>query len=85
MSVARVALAWVLSKPWVTTLIVGAKTVAQLDDNLEAAKLKLTPEELAKLDEISAPPVQYPHWMIARLNAMRIPTETPVTGAAFKP
>jgi aryl-alcohol dehydrogenase-like predicted oxidoreductase len=84
-SVARVALAWVLSKPWVTTLIVGAKTVAQLDDNLEAAKLKLTAEELAKLDEISAPPVQYPHWMIQRLNAMRIPTETPVTGAAFKP
>jgi aryl-alcohol dehydrogenase-like predicted oxidoreductase len=72
-SVARVALAWVLSKPWVTTLIVGAKTVAQLDDNLEAATLVLTPEDLAALEAISAPPVQYPHWMVARLNALRHP------------
>jgi len=72
-SVARVALAWVLSKPWVTTLIVGAKTVAQLDDNLEATTLKLTADELAALDAVSAPPVQYPHWMVARLNALRHP------------
>jgi len=84
-SVARVALAWVLAKPWVTCIIVGAKTVAQLDDNLEAAKLKLSAEEIARLDELSAPAVQYPHWMIARLNAMRIPTETPIeTGTPFK-
>ncbi|MDB5736227.1 MAG: aldo/keto reductase [Alphaproteobacteria bacterium] len=72
-SVARVALAWVLSKPWVTTLIVGAKTIAQLDDNLEAATLKLTADELAALDAISAPPVQYPHWMVSRLDALRHP------------
>jgi aryl-alcohol dehydrogenase-like predicted oxidoreductase len=71
-SVARVALAWVLAKPWVTTVIIGAKTIAQLDDNLDAITLKLTAEELAALDEASAPAVQYPHWMVSRLNALRL-------------
>jgi aryl-alcohol dehydrogenase-like predicted oxidoreductase len=71
-SVARVALTWVLAKPWVTTVIIGAKTIAQLDDNLEAITLKLTAEELAALDEASAPAVQYPHWMVSRLNALRL-------------
>src|ERR1700722_17920994 len=48
-SVARVALAYVLAKPWVTSVIIGARTEAQLDDNLAAAALKLSTEEMARL------------------------------------
>ena len=77
-SVARVALAWVRQKPFVTSTIIGAKTMTQLDDNLEAVSLTLTPEEIAKLDEVSADRPQYPYWMIKRNNATRIPTGEPV-------
>ncbi len=72
-SVARVALAWILARPFVTTVIIGAKTMEQLDDNLEATKLKLTLEEVSKLDEISALPAEYPGWMLARQGAERRP------------
>jgi len=74
-SVARVALAWVLSKTFVTSVIIGARTVEQLDDNLEATKLKLTAEEIGKLDELSAIAEDYPHWMISRFKGQRIPEE----------
>lgn len=74
-SVARVALAWVLSKSFVTSVIIGARTVEQLDDNLEATKLKLTAEEIGKLDEISAIGEDYPHWMISRFKNQRLPEE----------
>jgi aryl-alcohol dehydrogenase-like predicted oxidoreductase len=85
-SVARVALAWVRQKPFVTSTIIGAKTLEQLNDNLEAVTLTLTPEEMAKLDEVSADRAQYPHWMIKRNNATRVPTGEPVKvgGAAPK-
>jgi aryl-alcohol dehydrogenase-like predicted oxidoreductase len=72
-SVARVALAWVLSKPFVTSVIIGARTIEQLDDNLEATKLKLTAEEIAKLDALSAIAEDYPHWMITRFKDQRLP------------
>jgi aryl-alcohol dehydrogenase-like predicted oxidoreductase len=72
-SVARVALAWILAKAFVTTIIIGAKTMEQLDDNLEAAKLKLTEEDVSKLDEISMLPAEYPGWMLARQGAERRP------------
>ncbi|MGD0144621.1 MAG: aldo/keto reductase [Rhizomicrobium sp.] len=72
-SVARVALAWILAKPFVTTVIIGAKTPEQLDDNLEAANLTLSPEEIAKLDEVSALPGEYPGWMLARQGSERRP------------
>jgi len=72
-SVARVALAYVLSKPFVTTVIIGAKTMEQLDDNLEAAKLALTPGEMKTLDDVSALPSEYPGWMLARQGAERVP------------
>ena len=49
-SVARVALAWTLAKPFVMSVIIGAKTIEQLEDNLAAAELTLTPEEIAQLD-----------------------------------
>ena len=72
-SVARVALAWLLHQPHVTTLIIGAKTEQQLEDNLAATTLKLTPEQLAKLDAVSKLPAEYPGWMIERQGADRVP------------
>jgi aryl-alcohol dehydrogenase-like predicted oxidoreductase len=72
-SVARVALAYVLAKPFVTTVIIGAKTMEQLDDNLEAAKLSLTADEMKKLDEVSALPPEYPGWMLTRQGTERRP------------
>ena len=73
-SVARVALAWLLAKPHVMSVIIGAKTVEQLDDNLAAVGLELTPEELARLDEVSDLPAEYPGWMFARHGGARVPT-----------
>ena len=72
-SVARVALAWLLAKPAVMSIIIGAKSLEQLDDNLAAADLALTPEEVARLDEISAIPAEYPGWMLGRQGAARVP------------
>jgi aryl-alcohol dehydrogenase-like predicted oxidoreductase len=72
-SVARVALAWLLQRKGVMSVIVGAKTVEQLDDNLAAAKLTLSAEEIAALDKVSAPAPEYPGWMIARQSDARWP------------
>jgi aryl-alcohol dehydrogenase-like predicted oxidoreductase len=72
-SVARVALAWILAKPFVTSIIIGAKTMEQLDDNLDAVKLSLNIEEMKTLDEVSALPPEYPGWMLARQGAERVP------------
>jgi aryl-alcohol dehydrogenase-like predicted oxidoreductase len=72
-SVARVALAYVLGKPFVTTVIIGAKTMEQLDDNLEAAKLSLSADEMKKLDDVSALPPEYPGWMLTRQGTERRP------------
>jgi aryl-alcohol dehydrogenase-like predicted oxidoreductase len=72
-SVARVALAWLLHKPHVMSIIIGAKTVEQLDDNLAAADLQLGGEEIARLDEVSALPLEYPAWMFARQGGTRVP------------
>lgn len=63
-SVARVSLAWVLTRPAVTSVIIGAKRIEQLEDNLEAVTLKLSVEELKQLDEVSALPPEYPGWML---------------------
>ena len=61
-SAARVALAYTLAKPAVTSLIVGARTEEQLADNLAAADLELSADELARLDAVSLEPLRYPHW-----------------------
>ncbi|MBV9512097.1 MAG: aldo/keto reductase [Caulobacteraceae bacterium] len=63
-SAARVALAWILAKPHVMTVIIGAKTVEQLDDNLAATGLTLSGEEMARLDALSEPAPEYPGWML---------------------
>ncbi len=61
-SVARVALAWLLHKPGVTSVIIGAKKMHQLEDNLKAVDLKFSEEELQRLDEVSKLSMEYPHW-----------------------
>ena len=72
-SPARVALAWVLSKPFVTSVITGVKTLEQLDDNLAATELTLSPDEIKRLDELSALEPEYPGFMVERQNNGRRP------------
>jgi aryl-alcohol dehydrogenase-like predicted oxidoreductase len=77
-SVPRVALAWLLTRPFVTSVIIGAKTRAQLDDNLGAVDVKLSPEHVAKLEAAGALPPEYPGWMIATQNREpRVPPKSP--------
>jgi aryl-alcohol dehydrogenase-like predicted oxidoreductase len=71
-SVARVALAWLLAKPHVTSVIVGAKRIDQLQDNLGAVDLQLSDDEVKTLDTVSALPVEYPGWMIELQSGYRI-------------
>ena len=68
MSVARVALAWLLTRPYVTSVIIGAKTVEQVKDNLAAADVTFSPQHLKVLDEASALPPEYPGWMLEFQN-----------------
>ncbi|MFC0267204.1 aldo/keto reductase [Kushneria aurantia] len=70
-SVARIALGWLLHQPAVTSVIVGAKRLEQLDDNLGATEIRLTPEELATLEAVSALPSEYPGWMLTRQGEAR--------------
>jgi aryl-alcohol dehydrogenase-like predicted oxidoreductase len=72
-TVARVALAWLLQRKGVMSVIIGAKTIHQLDDNLAAADLTLSAEEIATLDEVSAPKPEYPGWMLVRQAEGRVP------------
>ena len=69
---AQAALAWLLGRPAVASLIVGARTEEQLADNLRAAELVLTAEERARLDAVSAPPLLYPYWHQAKTAADRL-------------
>jgi aryl-alcohol dehydrogenase-like predicted oxidoreductase len=61
-SPAQVALAWLLGRPAVTSVVIGARTDAQLADNLSAASFVLTADEWSALDQVSAPALIYPHW-----------------------
>jgi aryl-alcohol dehydrogenase-like predicted oxidoreductase len=72
-SVARVALAWVLHKPAITSIIIGAKSIEQLADNVAATDLKLTDAEIGALEEVSKLPREYPGWMFERQMADRVP------------
>lgn len=72
-SSAQVALRWVMDRPGVTSTILGARTVAQLEDNLGAADLRLSSEEVARLDEASDPGLPaYPYGFIAEETAPRV-------------
>ncbi|MGC4102938.1 aldo/keto reductase [Ferruginibacter sp.] len=70
-SVAQIALAWLLHQPVVSSIIIGAKKPEQLEDNLKATEIQLSTEELLRLDEISKLPAEYPAWMIERQGADR--------------
>lgn len=72
-SVATVALNWVTRQPGVTSTIIGAKTVDQLKDNLLSVNLQLSPEEMGKLNDVSALTPEYPGWMVARQARERWP------------
>jgi aryl-alcohol dehydrogenase-like predicted oxidoreductase len=61
-SAAQVALAYTMGKPAVTSVIVGARTEEQLADNLASAELKLSADEMERLDKVSAQPLPYPYW-----------------------
>ncbi|MFF2911285.1 aldo/keto reductase [Paenibacillus sp. NPDC057934] len=69
---ASVALAWLLTRPVVTSVLVGAKRLEQLEDNLAAADIELTDEEIRRLDEVSALPPEYPGWMIEHQKSDRL-------------
>src|SRR5882757_9843480 len=71
-SPARISLAWLLAKPVVTSIIIGAKRLDQLEDNIAAVDLKLTADELKQLDEVSALPPEYPGWMLPFQSSNRI-------------
>lgn len=75
LSVARIALAWILTRKFVTSVIIGAKTPEQLADNLAATDVVLSPEHVAKLDEASALPSEYPGWMVGWQNRDRRPAK----------
>ncbi len=87
-SVARVALAWQLTRPFVTSIIVGAKRLDQLTDNLAAADLRLSADQVRRLDEASALRPEYPGWMVEFQNsrdprgAQRAPTDAEIRAAA---
>jgi aryl-alcohol dehydrogenase-like predicted oxidoreductase len=71
-SPARVSLAWLLAKPVVTSVIVGAKRLDQLQDNLTAVELTFTEDELRQLDEVSVLPPEYPGWVLPFQGADRL-------------
>jgi aryl-alcohol dehydrogenase-like predicted oxidoreductase len=70
-SPARISLAWLLTRPVVTSVILGAKRLDQLQDNLAAVELKLSEDEITQLDEVSALPPEYPGWMLPFQGADR--------------
>ena len=80
-SAAQVALSWLLGRPGVASVIVGARTDQQLADNLEAAELVLSGEERRRLEEVSAPPLIYPYWHQAKTASDRLgPADLPLLG-----
>lgn len=71
-SPARISLAWLLTKPVVTSVIIGAKRLDQLEDNIAAVDVHLAADEIRQLDEVSALPPEYPGWMLPFQNSTRL-------------
>ena len=65
----QIALAWLLAQPAVDSVVIGARTMAQLEDNLRAIELELPPEEIARLNEVSAPDEGYPYHFLRAYGA----------------
>lgn len=81
----QVALAWLLGRPGVTSLVIGARTDEQLAANLAAADLALSDAERARLDEVSAPPLLYPYWHQAKTAHDRLsPADLALLGPHLK-
>lgn len=74
-SVAEVALAWLLTRPYVTSVIIGARTPEQLMANLQSTDVELTADQVTRLDAASALPQEYPGWMVGRQAGDRIPKD----------
>ena len=70
-SVAQIAIAWLLHQPVVSSVIVGAKRVEQLKDNIASTKVSLNEDELSRLSAVSELPEEYPGWMLERQRAYR--------------
>ena len=70
-TVAQAALAWLLARPAVSSVIIGANKMSQLEDNLKAVELKLSAEEVERLSATTAPPSMYPQWMVEFQGAGR--------------
>jgi aryl-alcohol dehydrogenase-like predicted oxidoreductase len=84
-SAAQVALAYTMAKPAITSVIVGARTTEQLADNLAAAELSLSAEEMDRLDAISAQPLLYPYWHQANNSSDRLsPADLTLLGRHVK-
>ncbi len=71
-SAAQIALAWLIARPQVTSVIVGARNDTQLQDNLQAADITLTTEETEKLNAVSQLPLLYPYWHQAQTASDRL-------------
>jgi aryl-alcohol dehydrogenase-like predicted oxidoreductase len=71
LTVAQVALAWLLAQPGVASIIIGANKMTQLEDNLEAVDAQLSAGEIERLSATTAPPLLYPQWMINLQNEGR--------------
>ncbi len=71
-SVAQIALAWTLSRPGVTSLVVGTRNLSQLQSNLKCVEIKLTQDELDKLNAVSQLPLLYPYWHQSRFVRSRM-------------
>jgi aryl-alcohol dehydrogenase-like predicted oxidoreductase len=82
---AQVALAWLLTRPAVTSVIVGAKRLDQLTDNLGALEVELGAQDLAELERISAEPPRYPNWMLTYNAASRAPLGQAFDGESWAP
>jgi len=81
----QVALAWLLAQPAVTSIITGVKRLSQLQDNLEAADLRLSTEDLAALDDVSRADAPYPGWMQSYRAKARVPAGHPFPWASWGP
>ncbi len=69
----RVALAWLLSRPAISSVIIAARTIEHFDDNLSSVDLELTPDDVSMLDAASDPGIPYPRWMVLQHDTVEDP------------
>lgn len=84
-SIPQIALAWVLAQPGVTSVIIGANKMPQLEDNLKAADIELSSEEIERLSATTAPRPLYPEWIVEFQNAERWAAAPPVSPGTTAP